>query len=87
MHDLMFLTDVMHHLQTLNLTLQGKDQLVSDLFQKIFSFQKKLRLFQRDLLSKRFDHFPNLRKINIEIRGESGRIQRQTSRTVGGILI
>ena len=70
MHNLMFLTDVMHHLQTLNLTLQGKDQLVSDLSQKIFSFQKKLRLFQRDLLSKRFDHFPNLRKINIEIKEE-----------------
>ena len=70
MHGLMFLTEVMHHLQSLNLALQGKDQLVSDLSQKIFSFQNKLRLFQMYLVSKTFDHFPNLRKINVEIKEE-----------------
>lgn len=65
MQDLMFLTDIMNHLQTLNLALQGKDKIVSDLTQTIFSFQNKIRVFQRDILSRNFSHFPNLsRRVN-----------------------
>ncbi|XP_067124137.1 general transcription factor II-I repeat domain-containing protein 2A-like [Centruroides vittatus] len=37
LQDLMFLTDVMEHLQTLNLKLQGKDKIISDLSQCEFS--------------------------------------------------
>ena len=43
--DLMFLIDVMEHLQTLNLQLQGKHKIISDLSQCIFSFQTKLQRF------------------------------------------
>ena len=45
----MFFTDVMNHLQALNLSLQGKDKMVSYLFQIIFSFHNKMKLFQRDI--------------------------------------
>ena len=63
--DLMFFTDIMQHLNTLNLVLQGKNKLVSDLSQTAFGFQNKIIIFQNDLLSKRFSHFPNLsRRIN-----------------------
>ncbi|XP_065667991.1 general transcription factor II-I repeat domain-containing protein 2A-like [Hydra vulgaris] len=39
LHNLSFLTDVMQHLQNLNLLLQGKEKNISDLAQTIFSFQ------------------------------------------------
>ena len=73
--DLMFFTDIMQHLNTLNLALQGKDKLLSDLSQTVFGFQNKIRIFQNDLLSKKFSHFSNLsRWINafpdIEIKNE-----------------
>ena len=73
--DLMFFTDIMQHLNTLNLALQGKDKLLSDLSQTVFGFQNKIRIFQNDLLSKKFSHFSNLsRRINafpdIEIKNE-----------------
>ena len=73
--DLMFFTDIMQHLNTLNLVFQGKDKLLSDLSQTVFGFQNKIRIFQNDLLSKKFSLFPNLsRRINafpdIEIKNE-----------------
>ena len=58
LQDLLFLTDVMQHLQSLNLSLQGKEKNLSDLAQTIFSFQKKINLFQRDLTLKTFNYFP-----------------------------
>lgn len=39
--DLMFLTDTMEHLQSLNLSLQGKEKTFADLSQTIFSLKKK----------------------------------------------
>ena len=50
LQDLLFLTDVMQHLQSLNLSLQGKEKNLSDLAQTIFSFQKKLTFFREILL-------------------------------------
>jgi hypothetical protein len=54
----MFFTDVMQHLQYLNLALQGRNK---GFTQSVLSFQNKIKLFQRDLASKKFDHFPNLK--------------------------
>ncbi|XP_076330667.1 EPM2A-interacting protein 1-like [Tachypleus tridentatus] len=73
MQDLMFLTDIMNNLQTFNLALQGKDKIDSDLIQTIFSFQNKIRLFQRDILSRNFSYFLNLKRrvnkfLDIEIK-------------------
>ena len=65
LQDLLFLTDIMQHLQSLNLSLQGKEKIISDLAQTIFSFQKKITLFQRDLTLKTFNHFPQMKKIMV----------------------
>ena len=65
LQDLLFLTDIMQHLQSLNLSLQGKEKIISDLAQTIFSFQKKITLFQRDLTLKTFNHFPQMNKMII----------------------
>ena len=43
MQDLKFLTDIMNYLQPLNMALQRKDKIISDL---IFSFKNKIRIFQ-----------------------------------------
>ncbi|XP_076034544.1 general transcription factor II-I repeat domain-containing protein 2-like [Oratosquilla oratoria] len=65
MQDQMLLTHIINHLQTLNLTLQGKNKIVSDLTQTIFSFQSTIRVFQSDILSRNFIHFPNFsRRLN-----------------------
>ena len=45
--DLMFLTDIMKHLQTLNFALQGTKKIISDLAQTVFSFQTKIKIFER----------------------------------------
>ena len=52
-----FFTDVMNHLQALDVSLQGKDRIVSDLGQVIFSFHNKINLFQRDINTKSLQHF------------------------------
>ncbi|XP_060836051.1 general transcription factor II-I repeat domain-containing protein 2B-like [Rhopalosiphum padi] len=63
LRDLAFFTDIMQHLSTLNVSLQGQNKLVNDLGQKVFSFQNKLKLFIRDLQSNNFTHFSCLEKI------------------------
>ena len=65
LQDLLFLTDIMQHLQSLNLSFQGKEKIISDLAQTIFSFLKKITLFQRDLTLKTFKHFPQMKKMII----------------------
>ena len=39
--NLMVFTDIIEHLQWLNIELQGKHKTIADLSQKIFSFKKK----------------------------------------------
>ncbi|KAG6931417.1 GTF2I repeat domain containing 2 [Chelydra serpentina] len=66
MQDLKFFTDIMQHLQTRNLILQGKDKIISDLTQTFFSFQNNSKLLQRDIVSRDFNHFPHLKsRVNI----------------------
>ena len=48
----------MNHLQSLTLSLQWKDKMVSDLAQTIFSFQNKITLFQTYIDTESFQHFP-----------------------------
>ena len=57
----MFLTNKMKHLQILNLALQGTEKIISGLAQTVISFQNKMKIFQRDIMSKTFRHFPNLK--------------------------
>ncbi len=55
-----FLSDIFHHLNVLNLTLQGRDKTVVDLIEKLTAFVNKLTLFSSDS-TKRMLHFPTLR--------------------------
>lgn len=61
--DMAFFTDIVKHLQSLNLSLQGHNKLICDLAQSVFSFHNKLKLFEKDLDSKTFIHFPCLTKM------------------------
>ncbi|XP_022908823.2 general transcription factor II-I repeat domain-containing protein 2-like [Onthophagus taurus] len=62
LYDLMFFTDTMEHLKKLNLLLQGKDKNISELSQSIFSFKRKIQLFEQDVMDKTFNHFPRLKE-------------------------
>ncbi|XP_078509146.1 general transcription factor II-I repeat domain-containing protein 2B-like [Lissotriton helveticus] len=55
-----FLTDLFTHFNTLNLTLQGKQQLVCSLMNGIYAFESKLVLFKEQLDDSDFTHFPKL---------------------------
>ena len=61
LNDLAFLDDVTHHLSKLNKQLQGRNQLANAMFEHITSFQKKLKLFKRQLNIPVLAHFPCLK--------------------------
>jgi len=57
---LALLTDICGHLNDLNLKLQGKDLLITDMFSHVKSFEVKLGLWQSQLLHGQTTHFPCL---------------------------
>ena len=63
--DLAFLVDITKHLNALNVNLQGRDAVVSQLYAHIKSFKTKLQLFQRHLSQTEpcTAHFPALKEV------------------------
>ncbi|KAI7790569.1 general transcription factor II-I repeat domain-containing protein 2 [Triplophysa rosa] len=61
--DLAFLVDLTSHLNALNKSLQGKDQLISEMYALLKSFAMKLRLFERQISDRNAVHFPSLSEI------------------------
>ncbi|KAM4629813.1 general transcription factor II-I repeat domain-containing protein 2-like [Polymixia lowei] len=61
--DLAFLVDLTDHLNTLNKRLQGKEQLVPQLYAHMKAFRAKLRLFESQLRNFNIAHFPTLTEI------------------------
>ena len=61
--NLAFLVDITAHLNDLNLKLQGRNQLVTDLFRYIVSFERRLDLLKGHLEQSNFKHFPTLNKL------------------------
>ena len=57
---LALLTDITTHLSSLNVKLQGKDILVTDMYAHITVFEVKLRLWEAQLANGQFVHFPRL---------------------------
>ncbi|KAB0803132.1 hypothetical protein PPYR_00102 [Photinus pyralis] len=55
--------DITNHLNVLNTRLQGKNQLISQLYAHVSSFQCKLTLFRSQLNSGNYNHFPNYKKM------------------------
>ena len=60
--NLAFLVDVTSHLNKLNLQLQGKCQLIHDMWGHIRSFTTKLRLWESQLQSGNYAHFSTLQQ-------------------------
>ena len=58
---LYFLADVTQHLNSLNVLLQGKGQLVSSLFEEVRVFQTKLSHFKKDIDNGKFTYFKTLK--------------------------
>ncbi|KAI4888758.1 hypothetical protein NFI96_007104 [Prochilodus magdalenae] len=58
--DLAFLVDMLHHLDRLNLDLQGKLKMLPDLVQSVFAFVNKLKLFKTHLKKGELTHFPSV---------------------------
>jgi hypothetical protein len=57
---LAFLVDLTSHLNHLNLLLQGKNQLIHDMWRYITAFETKLRLWECQLEKSNYAHFPTL---------------------------
>ncbi|KAI6647823.1 hypothetical protein LOD99_8410 [Oopsacas minuta] len=66
---LCILVDITDHLNSLNLHLQGKRQLINVLFEHICSFEIKLQLWENQLQEKNFVHFPTLKANNPDDTG------------------
>uniref|UniRef100_A0A8C9ZGS6 HAT C-terminal dimerisation domain-containing protein n=1 Tax=Sander lucioperca TaxID=283035 RepID=A0A8C9ZGS6_SANLU len=75
--DLGFLVDMLHHLNKLNVDLQGKLKMLPDLVQSVFTFVSKLKLFQTHLQKRELTHFPSLLKAS---GGAAEVLQRSTAR-------
>uniref|UniRef100_A0A3P9IRH6 Uncharacterized protein n=1 Tax=Oryzias latipes TaxID=8090 RepID=A0A3P9IRH6_ORYLA len=54
-------------LNNLNVKLQGKEQMITELFDHIKAFQMKLQLLCRHLSAGNLAHFPSLREVNVEV--------------------
>ncbi|XP_065651049.1 general transcription factor II-I repeat domain-containing protein 2A-like [Hydra vulgaris] len=65
LNDLAFLIDMTQMLMELNLKLQGKDQLISKLFENVETFVLKLKLLKQQLSSKVLVYFKALLVRNI----------------------
>ena len=64
---LMFFTDFTLHLNELNTKLQGFGKTVDEAFDIITAFEKKLKIFKRDLEKQEFQYFPRIKKFYTEI--------------------
>lgn len=59
---LAFLVDFTSHLNTLNLHLQGKTQLIHEMYSHIVAFERKLHLWEYQLQHENYAHFPSLQE-------------------------
>nr|CAI5838283.1 unnamed protein product [Callosobruchus analis] len=63
--DLYFLADIMGHINELNKSLQGKENMVFTMYNSVKAFCLKLSLFRNKLLNSEFAHFPICQEIII----------------------
>lgn len=84
LQDLAFLVDITHHLNTLNVSLQGRDKLVTHLNDSINAFITKLDLFVRQLNETKLDHFPSLKSV---LTGNDKEIKAQLDEYIQKLLV
>ena len=63
LRDLAFLSDITEHLNILNVKLQGKENLISDMFAILKAFLSKLDLFKDQIAKGNFTHFSNCKTL------------------------
>jgi hypothetical protein len=56
--------NITQHLNDLNMELQGRDQFIHNMFDKINVFESKLKIWNKHLLSNNMSHFAHLKKEN-----------------------
>lgn len=61
--DLAFLTDIMEHMNCLNIKLQGKNQVITEMYDSVRAFVIKLRLWESQLKNNNLIHFPTLKSL------------------------
>lgn len=72
--DLYFLSDILNHLNNLNLQLQGKNKFVFELMSQIKAFKLKLKLFEKQLVRGDMSHFPNCKEnIHLDLQVNAGK--------------
>ena len=59
LRELAFLRDITEHLNILNVKLQGKEHLISDMFAILKVFLSKLDLFKNQIAKGNYTHFSN----------------------------
>jgi hypothetical protein len=64
MTDLAFLVDVTGYLNNLDKELQGKDKLITDMYNDIKAFRIKLRLWEKQLKLHNLVHYPHLKSLD-----------------------
>ncbi|KAL4126345.1 hypothetical protein QTP88_010567 [Uroleucon formosanum] len=70
LRQLAFITDLTNHLNSLNLSLQGRNQPISDLVGIINGFWNKLNVFKHALEKNNLTHFPSCLKLAEELNSE-----------------
>ncbi|KAL7859442.1 hypothetical protein SRHO_G00145890 [Serrasalmus rhombeus] len=56
--ELAFLADITAHLNALNLQLQGRDRMITDMYDAMKAFQVKLLLWEKQMHQSNLPHFP-----------------------------
>jgi len=64
--DLTFFVDITTHLNVLNVQLQGKNKVITNMCDSIQSFTMKLKLWETQLVSNNLVHFPTLKQVSTE---------------------
>jgi len=70
--ELAFLTDILGHMNELNVKLQGRNQFITDLFGHINGFRSKLGILKSALQSNDITHFPCCNTLAAESEGDEG---------------
>ena len=60
--DLAYLSDITAHMNALNVRLQGKHNLIHNLFDQVTAFERKLELWNQQVKERNFAHFPSLKQ-------------------------
>ncbi|KAJ3590894.1 hypothetical protein NHX12_008842 [Muraenolepis orangiensis] len=62
-----FLCDITSHLNALNLQLQGRGRVITDMYATVRAFKTKLRLWETQILQENLSHFPHCQTMKEQV--------------------